>query len=400
MLDELLSVDIDTLADSEVHDTVIALQHVGSRLAAVSSRFVQRWDTRQIWADDGSRAAGARLAREANMSPRAAAMAVRRARRLTSMPATTAALAAGQITTDHVDVLAAANKRDWSNGSFADAEPMLVGFCATMWFDHARRAVSYWIANADPDDDETSSQRLHESRRMSASVTFDGAVAIDAMLDPVGGAAVMNELERIMSNLRDDDLRDGNDRTITQRRADALVEMAHRSRTSVPGGLRPRPLITVLVGEASFTRTCELANGYRIAPGQLVPLLGDADIERIVFDGPDRVLSVSRKRSFTGALRRAIEVRDRHCTHPAGCTTPAEHCDIDHTHPHSHGGITSQHNGRLRCPTHNRNHTKRNQHPQRPAPSNTHTTNRTNTATDNTHETGTDSDDPDRPGTP
>jgi len=55
----------------------------------------------------------------------------------------------------------------------------------------------------------------------------------------------------------------------------------------------------------------ELAEGSVITPGQLVPLLGDADLERVVFDGPDRVLSVSKKRRFAGALRRAIKVRDR-----------------------------------------------------------------------------------------
>ena len=40
-----------------------------------------------------------------------------------------------------------------------------------------------------------------------------------------------------------------------------------------------------------------------------------------------------RRRFFRGALRRAIEVRDRRCTHPSGCDVPAERCDIDHIVP-------------------------------------------------------------------
>jgi len=55
---------------------------------------------------------------------------------------------------------------------------------------------------------------------------------------------------------------------------------------------------------------------------------------------------------FTGATRRAIEVRDRHCTHP-GCTIPADQCPIDHITEWSTGGPTTQTNGRLLCAHHN-----------------------------------------------
>jgi hypothetical protein len=99
---------------------------------------------------------------------------------------------------------------------------------------------------------------------------------------------------------------------------------------------------------------CELANGTVVTPGQIVPLLADADIEAILFDGPDRIISVSRRRRFTGALRRAIEVRDRHCQHPSGCDEPADRCDVDHIEPYTAGGVTSQENGKLECRPHNR----------------------------------------------
>ena len=80
--------------------------------------------------------------------------------------------------------------------------------------------------------------------------------------------------------------------------------------------------------------------------------------EVVLFDGPSTVVSVSNKRLFTGALRRAIEVRDRHCQHPSGCDEPADRCDVDHIVPASRGGPTSQGNGRLECKVHNRNPVK------------------------------------------
>jgi hypothetical protein len=47
-------------------------------------------------------------------------------------------------------------------------------------------------------------------------------------------------------------------------------------------------------------------------------------------------------------------VRDRRCQHPSGCRTPAAECDVDHIHPASWGGPTSQWNARAECIPHNR----------------------------------------------
>jgi hypothetical protein len=132
--------------------------------------------------------------------------------------------------------------------------------------------------------------------------------------------------------------------------------MAQRSATRT-GRRRPaRPLFSVLVGDRAFTDLCELANGTIITPHQLAPWLDTADLQTVLFDGPSTVISVSKRRTFTGALRRAIEVRDRHCQHPSGCDTPAQDCDVDHIIPHRNGGPTSQFNGRMQCPPHNRHH--------------------------------------------
>ena len=178
-------------------------------------------------------------------------------------------------------------------------------------------------------------------------------VAVDGLLDPVGGEIFNTELHRLCEQLRLQDLRDGVERTATQRRADALVEMAMRSATASADGLRPRPLFTVTIGIDPFNHLCQTAAGTVIAPGLLIPLLGDADVERIVYDPPARRIEASWKRSFTGALRRIIEIRDQHCQHP-GCDEPAVRCDADHIIPRSDGGITCLCNGQLLCAYHNR----------------------------------------------
>jgi hypothetical protein len=132
--------------------------------------------------------------------------------------------------------------------------------------------------------------------------------------------------------------------------------MATRSAAQSAGTTRPRPLFTVLVGDSTLTSMCQTITGAALDPRHLHPYLGDAIIESILFDGPSRLISMSNQRTFTGALRRGIQARDRRCQHTAGCDTPASRCDIDHIEPASRGGPTSQWNGRLECVPHNRHH--------------------------------------------
>lgn len=115
-----------------------------------------------------------------------------------------------------------------------------------------------------------------------------------------------------------------------------------------------RPLFSVEVDKDTAMRICQMADGTVVHPNLLVSWFTQADFERVVFDTPSRVIEVgSRARFFRGGLRRAIELRDKHCTYP-GCRVPAADCDIDHIVEYSAGGETSQANGRLRCPAHNR----------------------------------------------
>jgi Domain of unknown function (DUF222) len=366
---DLLAVDVDTVTDSELHEIVVALHRQSHRLAAARARLLARWETRGVWAADGSRSAAHRLARDTSTAVRTARRELGRARHLAAMPNTAAAVAEGALSPDHVDLLGAAN--DGSRRAvFADHEAMLVEQCRTLRFDQACRAVTYWWHRADTEAAEDDARRLHDARSASAVTTIDGIVDVRAWLDPIGGAAFKTELARLEHESYLADQRDGVNRTVAQRRADALVEMAQRSATAPTNGRRPRPLITVLVGDQSFTRLCELADGTVITPGQVVPLLGVAEMESILFDGPTTVISVSKRRTFTGALRRAIQVRDRHCQHPSGCDVPAQDCDVDHITPHPRGGQTSQFDGRIECPTHNRHHDKHDHHatpnPSRP----------------------------------
>ena len=76
----LNEMDLDTLEDAALTDLVFELQAEVSLLAAAQARVLARWDARKVWADDGSKAAGARLARDADMSRGRANAVLHRAR--------------------------------------------------------------------------------------------------------------------------------------------------------------------------------------------------------------------------------------------------------------------------------------------------------------------------------
>jgi Domain of unknown function (DUF222)/HNH endonuclease len=360
-LDVLLALDPMMLADGH---SVLELLREASRFEALTCRQAVAFDAGAEWAVVGAQNSSAWVTTQARCDRPQARRRLRLGRALRSMDLVDTAFRSGTIGADHVEVLAGAHKPATAR-AFARDEAMLVGWAETLMFHQFSRAVEMWSQHADEDGAESGAEQQHSRRRFHMSQSFENVWFADGVLDPISGEIVHGALTRIerelfradwagaASRLGRDPLVDELPRTPAQRRADALVEMARRAETAPAGGRRPAPLFTVLVGEQTFARTCELASGTIITPGSLAWWLDQSLIERIEFDGPNRVIGVGRPRAFTGALKRAIQVRDRTCTHPY-CDKPAEHCEIDHIRPHADGGRSTQENGRLLCGFHNR----------------------------------------------
>ena len=358
------------VTDEQVVEAMAGFHRLESMFAAQRCRFTDVVDERKLWRADGSKAFWAWLSRTSGMSPAAAKAVVGLAKRLRQAPLAREVFESGDIDRDRAVELSrrAASHRKVVADAFGEAEAGLVEHARTMSFDGLCRVLRYWEAVVDEDGEEAQGEDDYLSRNLHATEILRGMVRIDGTLDAIGGAIVAGELARIEKDLFDADWADakavhGDDtrpehliRSPAQRRADALTEMARRSASWQPRRISdgsPRPLFSVHIGPDTVTRMCELASGTVIAPGLLVPYLGEAAVERIVYGPESRVIDLSKQaRFFTGGLRRAMELRDRWCTHP-GCTEPAEDCHVDHVTPRCHGGETTQENGRARCDTHN-----------------------------------------------
>ena len=233
-------------------------------------------------------------------------------------------------------------------------------------------------------------------------------------LDRIEAELFNNDLRDAQAEQVDNDLRDAQAeqvdkhaaelwRTPAQRRADALVEMARRA-TAVPEGAKtPEPLVIIHMDKPTFEaglnqtlgltlftntsppnqpplpatnggdmltgrpcetnggdmltgRLCETDSGVVITPTQGVEQALKGHIRRLVYQSPSVILDYGRStRLFTGALRQAIQARDRTCRHP-GCDLPARLCEIDHITEWQHGGTTTHTNAATRCSYHHRHH--------------------------------------------
>lgn len=365
VLDELRAVDLDGVDDDSLSDAMLAMQRLRGGLDVAEARVLSRWDAQGCWRASGAKTGAAWLAWKQRVPIQVARRRLRHARALRTLPALEEAWARGDLDRAHVTTLLGARNARTAEAFEVDHD-RLVDLARNNGFVDFTQACDRWEQIVDPDGAEQGADDDHAAREVHLSQSFGGMWFGRATLDPVSGEIVDTTLRLIERELFEADWAQAKARldrepticdlarTPAQRRADALVEMATRARTAPPGGRRPAPLFTVVVGlETLEGPILELFNRTVLTPGTAARHLTQAHVERVVFDSRSRVLDVgAQRRFFTGALRRAIEIRDRTCFHPS-CDEVPQRPEIDHIHEASKGGPTTQRNGRYGCHFHN-----------------------------------------------
>jgi hypothetical protein len=210
---------------------------------AAATRATAAFDASGDWKESGARSLSSWLAGACNFPITETRRQISNGRALQHMPLVEEAWLQGDISAPHVGVLAGAcseARRD----TFARDEKMLLDDGKYMRFRDFWRAVRYWEQLADPDGVEDEAADERSKRELYFSESFRGMWMGKMTFDPVNGTIVNNELKRIEQQLFDADWAEAADlrRTPAQRRADALVEMAIRSRTAPVDGRPPEPL--------------------------------------------------------------------------------------------------------------------------------------------------------------
>jgi hypothetical protein len=346
----------------DVLDDVAAVVAERSRLDARLARLVRAAELAQAPERDGQKSMSSWLRGHCRLSGAAASRAVTAGRALAHLPALSEAAEAGLVTAEQVAeaarlvtparlaALAAAGV------DLAEVDGVLTGVAVEA--DHAAlvQVVAHYLARLDPDGPEPDPT---EGRSLTISRHADGSVSGRFHLDAVGGEKLQTAVEAHLQA----DRPAGDDRTRAQRQGDALVQLADNAlatgRVPVLRSVKPHIAVRIdlddLADPATGAGTATTGFGAVISAARARWLACDGRISRVVF-GPDGVpLDVGREqRLVSGALRRAVELRDGGCVF-TGCDAPSHWADVHHLVHWIDGGDTSLDNSALLCERH---HTK------------------------------------------
>jgi Domain of unknown function (DUF222) len=398
---ELLSV-IDATAAVDSHSLgapglIVALEELiqaRDRLDALLAARLQAADVIQATVDECGRCTRGWLVEEMRRSPHEARRMLTVARAMPAYPSLAAAFGVGDVSAEQVRVIL---------GCLRQLSPEAVPAATEILLEAARSMDPVTLgqvareiqlrAGAD-ESREAAAQRRYDSRWARVSATFQGMVHLKAMLDPEAGRTLLTAIEAIMSAPHhhegpprpdtgtgaDPDPGAGADdcagpgswggcvadvRTVAQRRADALVDLARRSLSGgdLPdhGGDRPQVMVTIdyaaLTGaltdptQAAGTLTGPLGP-VPISPDTARRLACDADLIPAVLATDSTILDLGRsQRAWSAAQRRAARLRDHGCVFPR-CQASLDQCDLHHLQHWARGGPTNHDNSAHLCHFH------------------------------------------------
>ena len=141
-LDELRSTDVFALSDEQLASDLDELEHATRVIEVERGRRVAELERRGAYARDGHLSLASWLASRHRVAPSMAAGHVRMARALEAMPVAAEALAAGDVSSSAVSLLAHA--RDASPEAFSRSEESLVDAARTLSVDHLKDVVARW----------------------------------------------------------------------------------------------------------------------------------------------------------------------------------------------------------------------------------------------------------------
>jgi len=290
---------------------------------------------------------------------------VRTARHLRGHGRTAKALAAGDVQVEHAEQLAevARGREELAKRD----EHLLVSAAERVSPDDFVKVARRWAELADDQLSKEKGKHNWERRHLHVSPIMGGG-RIDGFVDPESTAIVAAALDALMPP----NPKDGPEapRTLSQRRADALVEMCQRSLGSRAASSRAKSNVDILIDADTATgkaptdllhTRCDIAGGSILSKAAVERILCDSAAEYAVVRRPfardlahqaSEVLDLGRRtRAPSAAQRRAVLLRDEHCRYP-GCRAPVSWRDIHHLDPWEHGGATDLDNLVALCRRH------------------------------------------------
>jgi Domain of unknown function (DUF222)/HNH endonuclease len=366
-VDDCLTVPVWTLRGQELMDCLDEAYAVQQKVMALVLGLVREVDGSGLARESGATCTAAWLRSRLRLSVGAARLLVGDAERLDAGPAAVRdAVAAGAVSVEQARIIGATVDTVHTEAGTAAADKavgLLLDWAGEFDPDGLRKLCHRVLDHVAPQVADEAQRRAVQAaekrdlrdRYLNVSLHDGGRVRLTGLLDVETGALVRTVLDPLSGPHGQDD-----DRTPGQRRHDALADVCRLAlRTGdLPaggGGETTQVMVTTsfdaLVGQLGAGT---LDTGERISAETVRRLACDAAILPAVLGGNGQVLDVGRQRRlFTGAIRRALVLRDGGCAFPS-CDRPPRWCAGHHVRHWSDGGTTSLGNGVLLCPAHHR----------------------------------------------
>lgn len=384
-------------------EAIRALEQISRSVSAIQASVLTALKSDGGWAADGERTFDSWVTTQTGRTRRSAGQAVRLSESLNSdLPETKGALARGEISSEHAQILARQCARtEKQRDRLADparGEGYLLEQAKEMDAGRFAKVARSWAIENDPKAADRQWRKESAKEELVLTPAEDG-VHISGFLNPVRGAILKEALAAHMGRKAKDD-----DRSFTERQADGLVSLASQSLDAgfqMPNArIRPHLSVTLeydtldrltqaagsaippeLLGEgpgqfASEARwaeqwkpgddhdinasldfdlmnaaiPAELPDGTPLPHRVLSRVACESMLTRIIFGPDSAVLNVGREqRIFTAHQTRAIIARDRTCRYP-GCSEGPGFGEIHHSISWAkHKGDTDVELGILLC---------------------------------------------------
>jgi hypothetical protein len=349
-LERLQSEDISEASAACLGEDLKELFRHRNRCDAEIQRRLFRLDKTRAYEADGSLTSKAWLRWNCRLTHSAASDRVEVAREMQSLPVTSQALAAGEISYQHAALIARTAQRLgklWP----ADAEAILIPAAKEVDPGRLRFATMQLRYCLEPSGVLADTNDQDERRFLHLNQAFGGIFVLNGQFGADDGATLKAALMSVLRPPAEND-----DRSPAQRRADAMIDLARRQ---LDGGGLPetggqKPHITVNVQMTTLAKepgspAAEMEWSQLPIPAETARRIAcDCSLTPIVNGEP-----YESSRVVPGAMRRALAARDKQCRFP-GCDMPPAWTDAHHIHHWANGGPTKLFNLVLMCRRHHR----------------------------------------------
>jgi Domain of unknown function (DUF222) len=278
-----------------------------------------------------------------------------------NLPATAEAFAAGAVSSQHADAIAAVVEAIPTAARAEHAtqvETTLLDFAVTSDSRTVRLLGERILAHLDPDGPSPEDQRQQQThRRLSLTRLPDATGLLEGRLTP-SCLALWEAILTPLSARRPDDALGEDARSPAQRLHDAFEEAGRRllATGNLPdhAGLPSQLIVTMSLTDLERrVGRATTHHGGTLSVDEALRLAADGNMLPAVLDNAGGVLAYGRGRRLASpGQRKALFARDRGCTFP-GCTRTAAQSEIHHTTDWATGGHTNLDTMTITCGYHN-----------------------------------------------